>query len=371
MGIKNKKRKKIIFFHPYFMNGGVERSIIENIKYLEKYYDIHIVSILFTNHYINELKKRKISLHILKKKRLIYSFFEYKKIINKTKPNLIISFQTYANVFCLAAKLFFNMDIKVLCSERLSILSLKENFKGNVIIYLYKVFSYFAAGFICISKGLKTELEKILNIRKEKIHLAYNSTFRKEIDLLSKKKININFFNKRDKFIVSLGRLEKVKNHLMLLKAFKISSEKIKNLKLLIVGDGSNKINLLQYIKKNNLQKKVKIINFNKNPFPYIKKANLVVHTANYEGLCNVIIESLFLKKFVISTNCPVGPSELISKGIGFLVEVNNHKMLSKKIIFFFKNKIKFKKQNLNRLLKILNPNINNLKLRKIIEMYI
>ena len=37
--------------------------------------------------------------------------------------------------------------------------------------------------------------------------------------------------------------------------------------------------------------------------------------TSKFEGSPNVLVEALFLKKFVISTNCPTGPDEILNKG--------------------------------------------------------
>ena len=62
--------------------------------------------------------------------------------------------------------------------------------------------------------------------------------------------------------------------------------------------------------------------------------------------MLNVLLEALVLKKFVISTNCSTGPSEILSKGKGgILVPINNYKYLANKIIFFNKNRKKLKKK--------------------------
>ena len=51
-------------------------------------------------------------------------------------------------------------------------------------------------------------------------------------------------------------------------------------------------------------------------------------------------METLVLKKFVISSNCKTGPKEILLNGKGgLLFKVGNYKELSKKIIFFKKNR--------------------------------
>ena len=84
--------------------------------------------------------------------------------------------------------------------------------------------------------------------------------------------------------------------------------------------------------------------------------SDVFILTSNYEGLPNVLIEALALKKYVISTNCPTGPKEILLNGkSGFLVKRNDYIDLSKKIKLFFFNrnlfleKRKFYKKSLNQ----------------------
>ena len=61
-----------------------------------------------------------------------------------------------------------------------------------------------------------------------------------------------------------------------------------------------------------------------------------------YEGLPNVLLEALSLKKFIISSNCPTGPKEILDNGKnGFLFTVGDYLQLSQ-MILLYKNKKKF-----------------------------
>ena len=74
----------------------------------------------------------------------------------------------------------------------------------------------------------------------------------------------------------------------------------------------------------------------------------------------NVLLEALALKKYIISTNCPTGPREILLNGKGGdLVKIGDYETLSKKILNYsiknnkLKNKLNKKinlgYQNLNR----------------------
>ena len=119
---------------------------------------------------------------------------------------------------------------------------------------------------------------------------------------------------KKDIKIINIARFTDQKDHITLLKAFQKVSEKYM-CKLLIMGYGPNKNLINNFIKKNRLQKKIKVIGFQLNPYKYINKSDLLILSSIYEGLPNVILEAMTLKKFVISSNCPTGPYEILNNG--------------------------------------------------------
>jgi glycosyltransferase involved in cell wall biosynthesis len=90
----------------------------------------------------------------------------------------------------------------------------------------------------------------------------------------------------------------------------------------------------------------VKLITFQKNPFKYIRMADVFILSSKYEGLPNVLLESLVLGKYVMSTKCPTGPKEILSGGKGGdLYKVQDYKTLARKIINFNNNKKKLLKK--------------------------
>ena len=65
-----------------------------------------------------------------------------------------------------------------------------------------------------------------------------------------------------------------------------------------------------------------------------------MVLTSIYVGMPNVILEAITLNKFVISSDCPTGPAEILDKGKGgLLFKPKDYKDLARKIIFYTKNK--------------------------------
>ena len=112
-------------------------------------------------------------------------------------------------------------------------------------------------------------------------------------------------------------------------------------------GRWKSKKMLFDYAKKNNFEKNLFIFGFQKNPYPYLLKSDILIHTSRTEGLPNVLIEGLALKKFIISSKCPTGPKEILLNGkAGFLVNNDDYEDLANKIrIYFQKPEIVKKKK--------------------------
>ena len=113
---------------------------------------------------------------------------------------------------------------------------------------------------------------------------------------------------------------------------------------------------LKNFIISNNLQKIVSLTGYSNNPMSYIKQADILVLTSKFEGLPNVLLEGQLLKKYIISTNCPTGPREILLNGkCGDLIKIGDYKNLAKLINNFhykkkiINNKINYASKNINR----------------------
>ena len=265
-------------------------------------------------------------------RKYIICVFLLIKILLKNRNILVFTFQ--ANLYAiLVCKLF---RISIISRSNSSPSGWSKNFIKN---YIYKVGLNLADTIIVNSIEFKQEMKKKFSVNATHI---YNPLNKNEIIRLSKKKVK-NIFPKKKLKIISVGRLVDQKNQLTLLKAINI----IKNLypvKVVLIGRGVDLYKIKNYIKLNKLSKIVKVF-YTSNPFPYIKQADLFILSSKYEGLPNVLLESIALKKMIISSACPTGPKEILLDGkAGLLFKVGNYVELSQKIIFFIKNKTKCKK---------------------------
>ncbi len=329
---------------PSIEGGGVEKNLFIITNYLsKKLNNIKIITAdkKFKKNFDSNLevicpKSFDLKKSSRRKKYIICLFILY-QIFLKNKNYVVFAFQ--ANLYCtILCKLF---GIKVIVRSNSSPSGWSKNFFKK---YLYNKLLNLTDKVIVNSYDFKRQFKKFFSIN---AHCIYNPLNKNEIIKKSKVKIQFPFFTKKNNTlkIINVGRFTDQKDHLTLLKSINLIKDKI-NFRLLIIGRGINKKEMINYVKNNNLKNKVRFMNFQSNPFKFIKLADLFVLSSRYEGLPNVLLEAITLKKFVISTNCPTGPREILINGQGGeLVRVEDYKGLAKKILFFNSNKKQLSKK--------------------------
>ena len=124
--------------------------------------------------------------------------------------------------------------------------------------------------------------------------------------------------------IISVGRLDKNKNHKILIESCCKLKEKIKEFQIVIIGEGEERAELERLIRELKVEKYVKLYGYKSNPYPYIKSANVFVMSSFSEGFPTVVAEAMALKTPVIMTKVS-GSEELIQNGkCGILIERNS-----------------------------------------------
>jgi glycosyltransferase involved in cell wall biosynthesis len=148
-----------------------------------------------------------------------------------------------------------------------------------------------------------------------------------EISEIEKKKAEKNIIEKKiskENTVISIGRLTKQKNFRFLIKAFYELQKIYTSYNLCIVGEGEEKNQLIQDIKKYNLEKKVFLTGFKDNIYDYLKNSKALILTSLWEDPGFVLVEAGYMNKTIISSDCPNSPCELLENGKnGFLFESN------------------------------------------------
>lgn len=103
---------------------------------------------------------------------------------------------------------------------------------------------------------------------------------------------------------LNIGRHdEKQKRLSKLIEAAEMLKNEGLQFKILFVGDGENSEQYKQMVESKNLKDTIIFLGKKKNPYPYYKISDCVILTSDYEGYPVVFLESMLLKKPIITTN--------------------------------------------------------------------
>lgn len=351
--------KKILFYTSGVGLGGVEKVILEVLKEIDKTkFDIKL-GLQYENENIfeNEIPKEIVYKYMLPQKvinkslyyrskkknifyKILYSFMlKYEKYIIKKNylefskdREIVIDFKS--GDFLKLIQLKNGKDKKQICwlHGEITKLNRYEERKNKLKKQLEK-----CDKIVCICNEMKEKLkEKIPDLNK-KIEMIYNPFNFKKI---RKKALDIKKLTEEEnkllkqKYIIMVSRLElEMKDFFTLFNAYKELGLKNKNLKLYLLGDGPDRKVIEEKIKELNLEDKILLLGMKKNPYPWIKNAELLVHSSKHEGLPTVIIEALILNTVVVATDCPTGPKEILDNGkCGSLVNIGDYKTMAKEI---------------------------------------
>lgn len=242
-----------------------------------------------------------------------------RKIKKSYKPELSISFGETAII---ANAFTFTGEYKI-ASIRQSIRFITK-FRS-----IYKLAYKLHNRIIPVSKGINEELRLVYGIYNELfIHNGYdiNAIIQSSNEQLPAELHS--FFN--GQVIAHLGRFDLPKGHWHLVILYVLIKRKIKEAKLLLIGDynRSNKIFKLciDHLLNNGIKVgfletegnidfkniDVLITGHQQNPFKYLSNADIFVFPSIWEGFPGALIEAMACGLPVVSADCPTGPNEIL-----------------------------------------------------------
>ena len=122
--------------------------------------------------------------------------------------------------------------------------------------------------------------------------------------------------------ILSIGRLESAKAFDRAIESAKILKERGLSFCWYVIGAGSLKDELIRQIERNGLIEEFVLLGLRKNPYPYIKNADIVVQTSNFEGKSMVLDEAKILGKPIVVTDYPTAKDQVKNEKEGLIVDM-------------------------------------------------
>lgn len=315
-----KLKLKICFYINNLGKGGAERVITELAhQFSKKTYDVVVItSFRDKNEYVLDPTIKRICLGDTQDfgNRIVRNIKLIKKLrhtIKAEKPDVVISFLQEPNFRALVATV--GLKIKRIISVRND--PEKEYF-GRIGHFVGKVILPFADGCVFQTEDARTWFPQ---------RLQNKST----IILNEVKEVFFETEYTPEKRIITVGRLNKQKNHELLIDAFSKISDDIVDRNVYIYGEGPLRNKLQEKIDRYGLTNRIYLMGTTNNVSEALATAEIFVLCSDYEGMPNALLEALAVGVPSISTDCPCGgPRMIIQNNFnGILVKVGNSDSLA------------------------------------------
>lgn len=341
----SKTVNKIMFHLNSLGRGGAERVVsLLASKFAEDNYQVVIATEWQEeDEYPISDKVRRIHAGLTEKQeqssglsKQIYRVTNLRKAIKEEKPDVIFSFCVKANYRATMATT--GMKVPVIISVRSDP---KVSYVGKKKEIVNKLFLNRATGCVFQTEEAQSFFDDVLQKKSTIICNPVNEKFLNAVRKTPAKKI------------VCIGRLVKLKNQILLIKAFERILKQYPDYQLYFYGGCSEddcKEELMEYVngtevavpgeKSIPLKEKVHFMGISNTLEIDIADAVMFVLPSNYEGMPNALMEAMTLGIPSISTDCPCGGSRYWIEHMknGQLFPVGDEDALEQAILFYIEN---------------------------------
>lgn len=326
------KRKILVFAQSAV--GGAERMSVTITKTLDKAkFEVIYYLVGPTNNKdkapLQNFIPNDMKVHCVAAGKLLLMIAKYFSILLRERPDVVFSSVININNKLLLLRNLFN----------------KTKFIARCDNYLYtynerqkqvirKTYPH-ADVIIAQTEEMKSELVDQLRMPEDKVVVLQNPVDAETIDRKIQEGKAPYPPDGKVRYVAS-GRFAHQKGFDLLIEAFAVVKRQQIDAELYIVGrnDGGCEEcykEVKRLIEKHGLQDCVKCVGFQDNPYVYIKYADCFVLSSRWEGLPNVMIESLYLGTPVAAFKCIPVIERIVTDGTdGFLAEKEDVKSLAK-----------------------------------------
>ena len=299
-----KRKKKRLLFTSFSMDlGGIEKALLNLVNRIDtEKYDVEIVLEEKKGVFLDKINSNVI---VRECKVSNNKIVVLRKLINASRKLFfkVINYHNYDFSCCYATYSYSSSKLALMASTNTAFYvhnDYRTIYKNDTEFYQFfnsrEIGKYRNIIFVS-NENREGFIEKYPALKK-KCKVFNNFIDTKEIINQSKENIKEKK-NKNHTLFMFVGRLDddakKISRQINLVK-------EIENVDLWIIGDGPDRKKYEKEVKDNKLEERVKFMGKKANPFPYIKQADYIILTSDYEGFPVTYLEAITLHKDIITT---------------------------------------------------------------------
>lgn len=320
---------KVLFFIPNLAHGGAERVLVNLVNHMDySKFDITVQTMFDVGIYRDSLNDQVRYIGgfpwYFKGNTLVYKLFtpnQLYKMYIKEDYDVIVSYLEGPSARVVSG--CTNPKTKLINWMHIELEN--EEYATHVFRNMeeakkcYRSFDRIA----CVSETVKESFNNMFQVSAP-VNVFYNTVETEVIRRKSEESVDDLEFNSEEVNIISVAKLMKSKGYDRLVNVQKRLRAEGFNTHVYIVGKGEEQNHLQKMIEENNIEDSWTFIGFKKNPYKYVKNADLYVCSSRKEGFSTAVTESLIVGTPVVSTNCS-GATELLGYNNEFGIVTENN----------------------------------------------
>ncbi|HUP92879.1 MAG TPA: glycosyltransferase [Solimonas sp.] len=326
---------RVLLVRTILGSGGADRITITLLKNLPReHYELHIAMLGRHGLWVDDIPAD-VGQHILAGGRVRYILPSLWRLIRRLRPDVVFSPDSGMNVPAVLATRLSRTGAKVVTSERNILLNGGLRPKMVVMLPIKFLVYRLADQVTALSGGVADDLAGKLRLVRQRIRVLYNPLVGPTLPAMAALPVDDPWLQPGNKTILMVCRFVPWKGHFDMLDAFQKISTTVPESRLIFMGHpGLTSEAVAAEIVTRGMQDRVRILPFDKNPYRYFARCAVSVVASHNEGFCNVIVEAMASGAPVVSTDCPHGPSEIITDGVdGFLVPVADPAVMAERVV--------------------------------------
>ena len=252
------------------------------------------------------------------------------RYVREARPQVLVSALPGADAAAVCAAELTERAVPVVVTVR----NVPEDYYAPEWLTASRALYPLADAVVAVSRGVAESVQRSLRVDAGRVRAIYNPIPADSIRRLAQEEVTHPWFaDGAPPVVLSVGREAPSKDYPTLVEAFGLARREVDS-RLVILGrlSAPYRARLESLARGHGVEGALGFVDFDENPYRYMRRAGLLALSSRSEGLPGVILEALACGTPVVSTDTPCGPREILG-GWGDLPPVGDAPALARALV--------------------------------------